>query len=77
MLWYTCTTEGSRISGLTATRTSSKGHPLHRPESHYARTRGFRRPPPKYQWMTRGLFLNVGKGYLDKGEVSYDVYQLK
>ena len=32
---------------------------------------------PKYQWMTRGLFLNVGKAYLDKGEVSYDVYQLK
>ena len=37
----------------------------------------FQTAHPKYQWMTRGLFLNVGKAYLDKGKVSYDTYQLK
>lgn len=32
---------------------------------------------PNYQWMNRGFFFAVGKGYLDKMEVCYDIYQLK
>ena len=37
----------------------------------------FQTAHPNYQWMTRGLFVGVGKVYLDKLEVSYDVYQVK
>ena len=32
---------------------------------------------PDYLWMTRGLFVEVGKAYLDRGEVCYDIYHVK
>jgi hypothetical protein len=32
---------------------------------------------PNYLWMTRGLFVEVGKAYLDRGEVCYDIYHVK
>ena len=37
----------------------------------------FQTAHPNYQWLTRGFFVGVGKGFLDKGEVCYDIYQLK
>lgn len=30
-----------------------------------------------YLWMTRGLFVEIGKAYLDRQEVSYDLYLVK
>jgi hypothetical protein len=37
----------------------------------------FQTAHPNYQWLTRGFFIAVGKVFMDKGEVSYDVYQLR
>ncbi|MBK8960753.1 MAG: DUF3237 domain-containing protein [Proteobacteria bacterium] len=37
----------------------------------------FQTAHPKYQWLTRGFFLEVGAAYLDRGEVCYDIYQVK
>lgn len=37
----------------------------------------FQTAHPKYQWLTRGLFVEVGKVFLDRGEVRYDIYHVK
>jgi len=37
----------------------------------------FQTAHPNYQWLTRGFFIEVGKAFLDKGEVCYDIYQVK
>ena len=37
----------------------------------------FQTAHPDYQWLTRGLFVEVGKAYLHKREVCYDVYWVK
>jgi len=37
----------------------------------------FQTAHPNYKWLTRGFFVEVGKVFLDKGEVSYDIYQVK
>jgi hypothetical protein len=37
----------------------------------------FQTAHPDYLWLTRGLFVEVGKAYLDRLEVCYDIYQVK
>ena len=37
----------------------------------------FQTAHPNYQWLARGFFVEVGKAFLDKGEVCYDIYQVK
>ena len=36
----------------------------------------FQTAHPDYQWLVRGFFVEVGKAYLDRGEVQYDIYQV-
>ena len=31
---------------------------------------------PDYLWLNRGFFVGVGKAFLQRGEVQYDIYQL-
>jgi hypothetical protein len=37
----------------------------------------FQTAHPNYQWLTRGFFVEIGKVFLDKSEVCYDIYQVK
>ena len=37
----------------------------------------FQTAHPDYQWLVRGFFVGIGKAFLDRGEVFYDVYQVK
>ena len=37
----------------------------------------FRTSHPDYLWMNRGVFVGIGKAYLDQSRVCYDVYQVK
>ena len=37
----------------------------------------FQTAHPNYQWLTRGFFVEIGKVFLDKGEVCYDIYQVR
>ena len=36
----------------------------------------FQTAHPNYQWLVRGFFVEVGKAFLDIGEVRYDIYQV-
>lgn len=37
----------------------------------------FQTAHPDYLWLNRGLFVGVGKVFLDQSRVSYDIYQVK
>ncbi len=32
---------------------------------------------PAYQWMNRSFCVGIGKAFLDRGEVRYDIYQIR
>jgi hypothetical protein len=37
----------------------------------------FQTAHPTYQWLTRRFFVEICKAFLDKGEVCYDIYQVR